>query len=62
MTMEPDEILADLRRHREAHAAKFDFDVRRIAEDMDQKARAAGIVNVSLPPRRPEPLPERKPA
>ncbi|MFY9343093.1 MAG: hypothetical protein WAT39_11420 [Planctomycetota bacterium] len=59
-TDEPDdEIIAEIRRRREAHARSFDFDPKRIVEDLQRQEREAGTPVVTLPPRKPEQLPKQ---
>jgi hypothetical protein len=38
-------------------AAKFDFDIHRIGEDLRRRQRESGRVYVTLPPRRPRQQP-----
>lgn len=48
-----DEIIDEIRRHREAHAARFDFDLKRIAEDFQRQERESGREVITRPPRKP---------
>jgi hypothetical protein len=48
-----DEIIEGIRRRREARAASFDYDLRRIVEDLQRRERESGSRVVSLPPRPP---------
>jgi hypothetical protein len=51
-----DPIVAEVRRAREAYAARFDFDLKRICEDLQRRTEEmsrAGWKVMSLPPRRP---------
>lgn len=51
-----DPIVAEVRRAREAYAAKFNYDLRAIFADIQRRteeAARAGEPVVSLPPRRP---------
>mgnify|MGYP000028135484 CR=1 FL=1 len=57
-----DEIVEEIRRRREAHAAAFDFDLQRIAEDLRRQEKEAGVPLVSRPPREPQDLPKRSSA
>ncbi len=57
MTRETDEIVEDIRRHREAHAASFDYDLKRIARDLQQQERQSGRPVVTRSPKRPMPAP-----
>ena len=54
MMSNPDEIVDEIRRHREAHAASLDHDVKRITEDLQRQQREAGNRVVTRPPRRPQ--------
>jgi hypothetical protein len=52
-----DPIVAEVRIAREAYAAKFNFDLRAMCEDLQRRtdeAARAGKKVVSLPPRRPD--------
>ncbi len=48
-----DPIVEEVRAVREAHARRFDLDLRRIAEDLRQSEKAAGRESMTLPPKRP---------
>ena len=48
-----DPIVEEVRRIREALAAKFNFDVRAIVEDAMKRQGKDGRKVVSLPPKRP---------
>ncbi len=53
---EDDPVVAEVRRAREAYAAKFNYDLRAIFADIQRRANEAaraGHPTVSLPPRRP---------
>jgi len=50
--MNEDPIIAEIRRIREAHAAKFNYDLDAIVADLKAKERASGRKVVSLPPKR----------
>jgi hypothetical protein len=52
--MEDDPIIAEIRRIRDEHAAKFDYDAHAIGEDLRRRQRESGRTYVSLPPRRIE--------
>jgi hypothetical protein len=58
-----DPIVAEIRRIREEHAKKFNFDVHAICEDLRRLERESGRVYVSRPPRRPavQPPPAEQP-
>jgi hypothetical protein len=47
-----DEIVEEVRRIREEHAAKFDHDVDAIVADARKRQRASGRKTVSFPPRK----------
>lgn len=46
-----DEIVEEVRRVRDEYAAQFDYDVRRIAEDLRRRQQESGREYVTLPPR-----------
>ena len=50
--MKDDPIIAEIRRIREAHAAKFDYDLDAIFEDLKEKERKDPRKKVSFPPKR----------
>jgi hypothetical protein len=54
--MSPDPILAEIRRYRDEHAAKFGYDVRKIAEDIKSREGKDGHVVVRRPPRPANPI------
>ncbi|MEA2602817.1 MAG: hypothetical protein QOF89_3809 [Acidobacteriota bacterium] len=45
-------IVEEIRRIREEHAAEFDYDLRKICEDLKRRERESGLKFVSLPPKR----------
>ncbi|HEX8069841.1 MAG TPA: hypothetical protein VF546_07815 [Pyrinomonadaceae bacterium] len=45
---------------REAYAAKFNYDLEAICRDLQEQARHSNRKLVSLPPKKPEPLPRAK--
>lgn len=47
-----DPIVEEVRSHREAHAAKFDFDLAAICRDLRRQQDNSGRKIVSLPARR----------
>jgi len=51
MTTNEDEIVAEIRRHREAHAASLDYDLKRIVRDLQRQEQEAGIEQRT--PRKP---------
>jgi len=48
-----DPIVEEVRAIREAHAAKFDYDLKRIFADLKEQERTSGREYVSLPAKRP---------
>ena len=57
MTNQDDQIVEEIRRHREAHAASLDYDLKRITEDLQQQEQDSGAKVVSRPPRKPVAIP-----
>ncbi|MBI4567466.1 MAG: hypothetical protein HY719_03625 [Planctomycetes bacterium] len=53
MTTKDDEIIAEIRAYREAHAASFGFDLARIVEDIRRRQRESGRRVVTRSPRKP---------
>ena len=53
--MTDDPIVAEIRKVRHAHAAKFNNDVAAIFEDIRRQEKESGRQYVSYPPRRIEP-------
>lgn len=53
MTTKTDDIVAEIRRRREAHAALFDYDLKQIVEDYQRQERDSGREFVSREPRKP---------
>jgi hypothetical protein len=51
--MQSDPIVAEIRGFRELHASRFDFDIRRIVKDVQERDAAGDRNVVRLPPRRP---------
>ncbi|MEK7794889.1 MAG: hypothetical protein AAB353_10180 [Candidatus Hydrogenedentota bacterium] len=49
-----DEIIDEIHRIREEHAAAFDHDIERIAADIQRQERESGKEYVTRPPRRPK--------
>jgi len=47
-----DPIVAEVRRIREEHAARFNYDLRAIYEDFKRIEKELGLKVVSLPPKR----------
>ena len=50
--MEPDPIVEEVREARQAHAAKFDYDLAAICDDLKKKEKDCGHPVVSLSPKR----------
>ena len=50
-----DPIVAEVRRIRDAHAARFNYDLRAIFEDIKERERKSGRTYVSFPPKRLSP-------
>jgi len=48
-----DEIVEETRREREAYAAKFDYNLEAIYNDLRAKEQAGGRKVISLPPKQP---------
>ncbi len=48
-----DPIVEEVRKIRDAHAAKFNFDLHAICEDLRKKEKSCGHPVVSLPPKPP---------
>ncbi len=63
MTKTPeDEIVEEIRRRREAHAASFDYDLKRISADLRREEEQSNARVVVRAPRKPEPHPKRSSA
>ncbi len=52
MKMEDDEIIKEVRKTRDAHAVKFNFDLHKICDDFKRIQKECGHEVVSLPPKR----------
>ena len=52
-----DPIVDEIRRIRDAHAARFNYDIRAIVRDLQEKQKRSGRKYVSYPPIRIEPKP-----
>lgn len=50
-----DPIVAEIRKIRDEHAAKFNYDIAAICEDYRRLAKESGREHVSHSPRRPDP-------
>ncbi len=48
-----DEIVEEVRKHREAYAAKFNFDLRAIYEDLKKAEQKSKRKKVSFKPKKP---------
>jgi hypothetical protein len=48
-----DPIVEEVRKVREEHAAKFDYDLERILKDLKEQEQRSELKFVSLPPKRP---------
>jgi len=59
MTTRNDEIVAEIRRHREAHAASLDYDLQKITQDFQEQERRSRRKIVKREPRAPATLPTR---
>ncbi len=57
MTTQNDEIVAEIRRHREAHAASLDYDLKRITQDFQEQERGSRRKIVRREPRAPVTVP-----
>lgn len=53
MMIKTDEIVEEIRKRREAHAASLDYDLKRITRDLQQQERESGRKVVTRPPRKP---------
>ena len=62
MTTKSDEIVDEIRQHREAHAASLNYDLKRIIEDLQRQERESGAAIVKRPARRPLVLPKESSA
>jgi len=47
-----DPIVEEVRKIREEHAARFDYDLERIFQDLKEQERQSGREVISLPPKR----------
>jgi hypothetical protein len=53
MTEKKDDIVAEVRGRREAHAASLGYDLKRITQDFQRQERESGRKVVTRPPRKP---------
>jgi len=51
-----DEIIEEIRGHREKHAASLAFDMKRIVEDLQHLERESGREVITRSPRKPVPV------
>lgn len=51
-----DKIVAEVRSVRQAHAEKFDFDLKAIYQDLKDQEGQGGRTTVSFPPKLPLPV------
>jgi hypothetical protein len=51
-----DPIVEQVRKVREEHAAKFNYDLQALCRDVKEREKQGGWKLVSLPPRRPAPI------
>jgi len=56
-----DPIVDEVRRIRDAHAARFNYDLDAIFLDIKEQEKKSGLKFVSFPPRRVEPNQSRQP-
>jgi len=55
-----DPIVDEVRKVRDAHAKKFNYNLRAIAADLKKQQQASGRIFVTLPPKKPTVLPKTK--
>jgi hypothetical protein len=57
-----DPIVEEVRRARAEYAAKFNYDLRAMCEDLQRRSDERGVKTVSLPPKKPRtnPIPTKK--
>ena len=55
-----DPIVDELRKAREAHAQKFNYDLEAIVADLKKQQKASGRKFVTLPPKKPTVLPKTR--
>jgi hypothetical protein len=56
----PDPIIDEIRRIRDEHAARHNYDIRSIVREIRQRQKESGGTYVTLPPRKPTSLPVRE--
>lgn len=52
-----DPIVDEVRKVRDEHAARFDYDLGRIFQDLKEQEILSGRATTSRPPKRPDPIP-----
>lgn len=57
-----DQIVEEIRRRRQAHAESFDYDLKRIAKDLQRQEQECETPVVQRPPREAQALPKRSSA
>lgn len=57
-----DPVVEEVRRARAEYAAKFNYDLRAMCEDLRRRSAERGVKTVTLPPRRVEQGPAVPPA
>ena len=62
MSDEHDEIIEEIRRRREAHAASLGYDLERITKELQREEREADAPVVQRAPRKPQQRPKRSSA
>ena len=60
VTMWNDPLVEEIRKVRNAHAKKYDYDLRAIAADLKDQQHASKRKTISFPPKKPVVLPKTK--
>lgn len=55
-----DPIVEEVRKARNEHAKRFNYDLQAIVADLQKQQKASGRKFVTLPPRKPSVLPQTK--
>jgi hypothetical protein len=55
-----DKIVEETRKAREEYAAKFNYDLEAIYEDLKRQEQQSGRKTISLPPKEPAVMPQAK--
>jgi hypothetical protein len=55
--MSDDPIVDEIRKFRDEYAAKFNYDLKAIVNDLKRKEKESGVRTVSRPPHRVTPVP-----